>query len=226
MSLQITLLVFALMAISVGTQCSMLKPQLEEETKLEEQRLKRDAIFSTPVYYDTMPAQTSGQPQPMPTQQPQQQQPSLPLVGALVSNVPGLNGISSTLTTLVPLGNLGGLANLGALGNLGNLGALGNLGGLGGLGGLGALGNLGNVGGGLSNLLGGGVTGLTGTVGNLGGLLSGSGSPGLQCPLTQTLKCRCENLLPLPIKPARSYNGLEILQQNMKINQNGDKEVK
>lgn len=188
--------------------------------------------------------------QPQPPVQPQQ---GVPLFGALI---PGLNGLS-TLVPLGNLGNLGlgnlGLGNLG-LGNLGlgNLG-LGNLGlpnlglpnlGLPNLGlpnlGLPNLGNLLGGNGGLTNLGGVGNVGVPGApaaglpgLGNIGGLLPGPvqgllpGQATQRCPVTQTLNCRCENILPLPVQPtARSSDKIEILQQNIKLNANGDKEIR
>uniref|UniRef100_A0A1B0FIB2 Uncharacterized protein n=1 Tax=Glossina morsitans morsitans TaxID=37546 RepID=A0A1B0FIB2_GLOMM len=59
-----------------------------------------------------------------------------------------------------------------------------------------------------------------GNAGGLGGFWSGlhGQQPGQQCPLGQFYRCRCDNILPM-----RGMDSLEILQQNIKFNQQGDK---
>uniref|UniRef100_A0A1A9USX9 Uncharacterized protein n=1 Tax=Glossina austeni TaxID=7395 RepID=A0A1A9USX9_GLOAU len=58
-----------------------------------------------------------------------------------------------------------------------------------------------------------------GNAGGLGGFWSGlhGQQMGQQCPLGQFYRCRCDNILP------RGMDSLEILQQNIKFNQQGDK---
>ncbi|KAI9589653.1 uncharacterized protein ACN427_012243 [Glossina fuscipes fuscipes] len=58
-----------------------------------------------------------------------------------------------------------------------------------------------------------------GNAGGLGGFWSGlhGQQPGQQCPLGQFYRCRCDNILP------REMDSLEILQQSIKYNQQGEK---
>lgn len=128
------------------------------------------------------------------------QQQGLPIIGALV---PGLGGLGN----IIPLGNLGQLLNLNGL--------------------------FSGVTGIVPGLLGGLVPGLGGLVPGLGGLVPGLGgtTPGLgvsptqqtQCPLGQVSRCRCENLLPVT---GRSDDILEIVQQKVSLNLNGEKEIR
>ncbi|XP_073831884.1 uncharacterized protein [Musca autumnalis] len=81
--------------------------------------------------------------------------------------------------------------------------------------------------------LGGGAGGNTGGLGglgsllnlNLGGILPGLGLPQTQqnqCPIGQVSRCRCEPVIPLN---QRIQDTLEILQQKVTLNINGDKEI-
>lgn len=110
--------------------------------------------------------------------------------------VPGLGGLGN----IIPLGNLGQLLNLNGL--------------------------FSGVTGIVPGLLGGLVPGLGGLVPGLGGTTPGLGvSPTqqTQCPIGQISRCRCENFLPVT---GRSDDILEILQQKVALNLNGEKEIR